>query len=653
MSTQSEHSAPDLVILVREDRRGGTTRLSFVLKARDPGLGLNYEEFGPKELRADPWSFLRNQLQDVDDRISLGDDKARADALRHLENKGASLTEALLPDDLQDRLRALRDKVTTVQVQAEDGWIPWELLRLRGRENGRRQLGPFFCKAFALTRWRPGLPEHLQLPLGRLAFVSPEVDDLPSADAEREALEELFSPPRTFCRVPAVCTGVLEEMARGSFEGWHFTGHGAARTPDPDRWSIALDDGELRPEDLAGEAANLGAARPLVFLNACHTGKSALSLTQVGGWAASFLNAGAGAFLGALWATRDEPAKELARAFYSHFLAGVPLGESLRRARLEIRDAFPGDPTWLAYAVYAHPLASIAEGVSIDRPQPPATVPPPSESSAVGASPRACPPRVARRGESSPRRRRLAVTAVCVVLGLVTFATLHLVKTPTRVRLDLEVSRLVVTVEASDPLFLTALAFDHLTVSRFATVELHPSELAAPVEGRWKPVSFRSPVRLVARGAAQVTLTSTDPAVQSPIGSIGRLRLRDRDRVELGAQKSGDDVDLRIRLPMRDPLSVSMGGAFELVAEEVDVGDLAGSHLRVDLSRGLDVFPGTTGLILTATLPPELGTLSLLEGDLPVSGLQLTEEGAGSSLASALQGPGDLKYPDQPLYRFR
>ncbi|HEX9730552.1 MAG TPA: hypothetical protein VGG06_01025, partial [Thermoanaerobaculia bacterium] len=252
MSTQSEHSAPDLVILVREDRRGGTTRLSFVLKARDPGLGLNYEEFGPKELRADPWSFLRNQLQDVDDRISLGDDKARADALRHLENKGASLTEALLPDDLQDRLRALRDKVTTVQVQAEDGWIPWELLRLRGRENGRRQLGPFFCEAFALTRWRPGLPEHLQLPLGRLAFVSPEVVDLPSAAAEREALAELFSPPRKFCRVPAVCADVLEEMARGAFDGWHFTGHGAARTPDPDRWSIALDDGELRPEDLAG-----------------------------------------------------------------------------------------------------------------------------------------------------------------------------------------------------------------------------------------------------------------------------------------------------------------------------------------------------------------------------------------------------------------
>lgn len=50
MSTHTEHPAPDLVILVREDRRGGRTRLGFLLNARNPGLGLNYPE-----RRDHPW----------------------------------------------------------------------------------------------------------------------------------------------------------------------------------------------------------------------------------------------------------------------------------------------------------------------------------------------------------------------------------------------------------------------------------------------------------------------------------------------------------------------------------------------------------------------------------------------------------------------
>jgi hypothetical protein len=230
---------------------------------------------------------------------------------------------------------------------------------------------------------------------------------------------------------------------------------------------------------------------------------------------------------------------EFARAFYARFLAGVPFAESVRRARLAIRDAFPGDPTWLAYAAFAHPLAAVAADAS----SPPVDLPPPIPSD-VGASPRACPPRVVRRGDPTQRRRRLAWITAAVVLGLVTFPALHLVKTPTRVRFDLELSRLDLTVAGPDPPPLTALAFDHLTLSRFSRVELHPSKLEALEEGLWKDVPFSTPLRIDSSGAAQITLTSTNPAVQSPIGSIGRLRLRDRDRVELRqARLTALDVD--------------------------------------------------------------------------------------------------------------
>ena len=119
---------------------------------------------------------------------------------------------------------------------------------------------------------------------------------------------------------------------------------------------------ELTPEDLGGVVANLGLRRPLderplVFLNACQIGRSALSLTDIGGWAAQFLRAGVAAFIGAYWSVYDQAAHDFARAFYGRLLAGLSIGQAAQEARAVIRPL--GDPTWLAYTVFAHPLATV------------------------------------------------------------------------------------------------------------------------------------------------------------------------------------------------------------------------------------------------------------------------------------------------------
>ncbi|HSN88522.1 MAG TPA: CHAT domain-containing protein, partial [Thermoanaerobaculia bacterium] len=68
---------------------------------------------------------------------------------------------------------------------------------------------------------------------------------------------------------------------------------------------------------------------------------------------------GAGAFIGPYWSVRDQAAGSFARAFYRELLTGEPIGEAARRARLEVREKHPGNPTWLAYTVYADPLARV------------------------------------------------------------------------------------------------------------------------------------------------------------------------------------------------------------------------------------------------------------------------------------------------------
>jgi hypothetical protein len=290
--------------------------------------------FGTFSLETDPAEFFRQHLK--------GDLSVET-----LRTRGAFFAEQLLPPDLRRTLSDLQHRVQAFQIVSDDPWIPWEILRL--------DEGPFLCEAFALTRWIH-LRQTAYLPLSRIAAVVPQDSDLPHAEQEWKDLQSLAGEGRQVDRIPARRREIGEAFRGGQYDGWHFTGHGFFRGSVPDLSSIYLDEKEeLIPPDLAGEAKRMGRPRPLVFLNACYTGQSGLSLTDAGGWAPHFLRAGAGAFLGTLWPIRDSRSREFARAFYNGFIGGLPLAEAVREARRAI--CSEDDPTWLAYTVFGHPLA--------------------------------------------------------------------------------------------------------------------------------------------------------------------------------------------------------------------------------------------------------------------------------------------------------
>jgi hypothetical protein len=349
---------PDLSLLILEGREGPDTTLTLRLTATDPALGYNLKPFGPIRLRSDPYAYFQDFFRDIErlpNRTNA--DKARAEM--RLAAKGASLFESLVPEELRRALWRLRGRITSVQIQSEEPWIPWELCKLTGDDGETVEEGPFFCEAFELTRWLPGLSQVPHLALKNLALVVPTDSGLAYAAPETEFLLSLASQERRVERIPATFLDLHAALASGSYDGWHFSGHGSYRDePNPERSALILDGGDqLTPEDLGGRVANLGKARPLVFLNACQVGQSQMSLTGIGGWASRFLRAGAGGFIGAYWSVYDRPAFDFAQAFYDRLLTGVPLGRAAREARLAARA--PGDPTWLAYTIFADPFASV------------------------------------------------------------------------------------------------------------------------------------------------------------------------------------------------------------------------------------------------------------------------------------------------------
>lgn len=349
--------SPDLTLLILEHLHQGEPAFTVRLHAQDPHLGLNFKPFGPIALKSDPRGIFNSFFQDIE-QLKVRTPQDRANTLHRLGQRGSWLFETLFPAELRTLMWSLRKRIRTVQIQSEEPWIPWEMCRLQTEEGGRIVEGPFFCEAFELTRWMPGIRKVTELALSRIAVIAPKVSDLPLAKAEEAYLLSLANQERQVETVPADYLDVIEALAQGGYEAIHFTGHGIFRDPDPNRSCILLEaNEELRPTDIAGRTRNLGAAHPLVFLNACQSGRSELSLSDIGGWAAQFLRAGAGAFLGSYWSIYDQGAYQFAQSFYDSLLSGKTVAQSAWVAREVVKAK--GDPTFLAYTVFAEPSAQI------------------------------------------------------------------------------------------------------------------------------------------------------------------------------------------------------------------------------------------------------------------------------------------------------
>ncbi len=141
--------------------------------------------------------------------------------------------------------------------------------------------------------------------------------------------------------------GLLRAFRRGDLGLLHFSCHNAFARGAPNASRILLADQPFEPVFLEQYAGRF--AYPLVFLNACRTDGQAPPYTTVEGWAASFLQAGAGAFIGSLWEVTDTSASAYAQQFYQAALSGHTLGQAARLAR----DARPRLFRILAYSTGA------------------------------------------------------------------------------------------------------------------------------------------------------------------------------------------------------------------------------------------------------------------------------------------------------------
>ena len=315
--------------------------------------------------------FSAGILQALDDAWNLNRDTYDSFLATFLDEARVRTAE-LIPERIRKALWANRKAIGEVQVISEEAYIPWELMCLFEPDGADPGEKPQFLAEWGLTRWLHNVPPprgRIDLSAGARYYVVPDYAGdndlyLASAQAERDMLE-LRMPGIAAVEPSSIAVrDLLSGKAKDGASLLHFACHGvAAQGPiinaDLILGRIAQDDSSRKEDRLKWQTIKANAdfgtgTRPLVFINACQTGKPGQSIAGVAGFAEAFLRPqsgrGAAGFIGALWSVDDTLATVFSDTVYTALLAGRGLNEAVKAAR-KVAQA-KSDFSWLAYSVY-------------------------------------------------------------------------------------------------------------------------------------------------------------------------------------------------------------------------------------------------------------------------------------------------------------
>jgi hypothetical protein len=305
-------------------------------------------------LAYEPAPLVERLVANLDDLAKGRSGYSAGQARDYLRNEGAGLWHELVPQKLREQFWERQHRIRQLVILADKDAVPWELLYPMdpGHDAG------FLVQQFPVTRaifgWRAARTLNLWPPRFVLPDGSPD-----EAHHEIDAMRRLLDPGQQASEVISGLDPLQRLIANGTFGLLHFACH---NTYDPvGGCSIRLGDARFTPTLLTSAAINkvLANAAPAIFMNACRSAQLAATYNRLDGWANRFLEAGAGAFIGSLWAVTDGAAREFAEEFYGQLRAGRPLGQAAMTARQAVAEQ-ADDPTWLAYTVYGDPRATIS-----------------------------------------------------------------------------------------------------------------------------------------------------------------------------------------------------------------------------------------------------------------------------------------------------
>lgn len=379
LRVEEDVEPPDMVMHIAWNETSKQLQITLIRQG-----GAWWRTFPPVTVNGDPAAFTTQLYRQIVTSNQLGrklipggneETLSAADAKRRIKKLGQNLWEELVPADLKQLYAQEREvwRDASLLILSDEPHLPWELIWPYDHEAGVwEEEGPW-CTSLALTRWlrkdERGNGNEMApvwLDVESVAVFVPryaQLGNLPFAQQEEQTLVGLMQRHqlrRTGPETPS-WSNVMDFLEGGDYQWVHFAAHGSffPDAPDGDSSLWLQADHALSPQDLTGAAirSHFRQKHPAFFFNACEVGRQGYALTRISGWANRLVSAGAGLFVGPLWAVQDRSAAAFAAEFYQALLGGQTVAQAVRQARKATQEF--DDPTWLAYSVYGHPNARL------------------------------------------------------------------------------------------------------------------------------------------------------------------------------------------------------------------------------------------------------------------------------------------------------
>ncbi len=324
-------------------------------------LGLFNKKCRIQERLHEPRLFVNKTLKELSDISSAtySEDEKYKRIISKIETVGMDLYKRLIPEELKQILWNNKDKIDSIFIVTDEEWIPWEIIKsYRITEDGDMEKDDFWGMKYVIGRWLSGHFPWEQIFVQKSVVIANDYNGkLKYVMKEKENIEKIFRSKNV--EILSIRPGRLETLDLLSDKVINLLHFACDSTYDelyPDDSYIKLSDDELKAKDIG--VKNLRKGKPLIFMNACQSGRADYAFSGVGGFAKAFLDVGALAFIGTIWKIPDELSMRFSEEFYRNvFEKNMSLGESLRETKQKFSTL--KNPAWLSYSLYSFPLAEI------------------------------------------------------------------------------------------------------------------------------------------------------------------------------------------------------------------------------------------------------------------------------------------------------
>ena len=318
----------------------------------------HYEEI------AVPIEQINIHCRETADHLNKANRKGRVsrDVLEKLKKTGQVFYNVLFTPEVRKKFETTDADHLVINMNDQLVHIPWELLH-----NGRQ----FLCRQFNMGRLvstrqnalGSGTGRSLSPPLSMLILADPK-GDLKGAYSEGIGIRDNIALQKGLIHAEFKSDNIDPDYVRstiGNYDIVHFAGHFDYNHETPEECGWRLSNGCFKASEVKKMAGD--ATMPsLIFSNACQsarTGEWTIGENyqdDIFGLANAFVLSGVKHYMGTSWEILDEAGKSFAQDFYHHLLSGTSIGESIRKARINLIDGYGEDTiVWASYVLYGDP----------------------------------------------------------------------------------------------------------------------------------------------------------------------------------------------------------------------------------------------------------------------------------------------------------